>query len=429
MLISGWRLYVPIIFFFSYLTGTVLLFEFGPWPWPVTNKSSLYTYLLLAHFSLALGYVTYARVKPKEKLPTSAFPARLIWYSLILSAILILPTSFARTGSVIPDFVAGLDDLGTVYEIAVEKSFGGQAGVWIEYCRIFLAPILAALLPLTFFYWREMRVRERIAAVTIFFLYGAIGIASGINKNVVDLALIVPCMIFAAVIAGKIHIDRKRLVVGLVLLIACGAGALTYFSNTQTARVYSGAAGGYFGPPLNIRSTVDLGANHWMDDGSIVLVESLARYVCAGYVTVAWSLEKEFTSTYGLGHSMTLARNADRLGLSFAIDDSYPGKLEADDGWGYYRLFHSIHTWIASDVSFLGALVIMYLIGYLFAQAWIDTISRQLPLAVINLAHFVQMLFYFPANNQVVQSPEPFVAFYVLLIAWQISRRQRSPVA
>ena len=86
----------------------------------------------------------------------------------------------------------------------------------------------------------------------------------------------------------------------------------------------------------------------------------------------------------------------------------------------------SIYPWLASDVSFLGVIVVVFLVGRLFAMAWLDTLAGQNPWAVAMLALLLIMLFYFPANNQTMQNGEAFTSFYGVLAAWLYTRRDRS---
>lgn len=59
-------------------------------------------------------------------------------------------------------------------------------------------------------------------------------------------------------------------------------------------------------------------------------------------------------------------------------------------------------------------------------MSWLDTIGGANPLAAVVFAHFIIMLFYFPANNQLMQSGQDFTAFWVILVIWLFLRSPRS---
>src|SRR4029077_7173796 len=96
---------------------------------------------------------------------------------------------------------------------------------------------------------------------------------------------------------------------------------------------------------------------------------------------------------------------------------AYPVRIEKY-GWDAQGLWSSIYPWIASDVSFPGTLVVVFLVGRLFALSWLDTLRGGNPFAVVMFSMFVIMLFYFPANNQMLQTGEALTAFWGTLILW-----------
>ncbi|MEZ4733811.1 MAG: hypothetical protein R3E79_42490 [Caldilineaceae bacterium] len=99
--------FLPIIFFTFYLTFTVLLFAFGPWQWPVKNPQELYTFLFLSQVALFFGYAIGALRRPRGYYWTWSYK-KLIILSLVLNLLLLLPTSYSRTGTLIPNMIEGL---------------------------------------------------------------------------------------------------------------------------------------------------------------------------------------------------------------------------------------------------------------------------------------------------------------------------------
>ena len=87
---------LPLIFFFTYLNVTVLIFAFGPWPWPVRDPLKLYGFLALAHLALAAGYVGAIR-RPARVSTVRWSPRRLLWASIFMNLLLVMPTLRYRT--------------------------------------------------------------------------------------------------------------------------------------------------------------------------------------------------------------------------------------------------------------------------------------------------------------------------------------------
>ena len=106
MIKSSWIRLLPITFFMSYLTFTVFLFAFGPWPWPVMNGTKLYIFLAFANLALLLGYLRGIASTPRDYRGTWSISS-ILRISLVVSLLLLGPTAMARTGSSIPDIFGG----------------------------------------------------------------------------------------------------------------------------------------------------------------------------------------------------------------------------------------------------------------------------------------------------------------------------------
>ena len=98
-----WRL-LPILIFVVYLNFTWALFLFGPWKYEMDRTTTLNLFLGSVHVALLLGYVTGVfgkPSKPRYKLNVGA----LVVVGAITTLVMLLPTSAARTGHVIPQVV------------------------------------------------------------------------------------------------------------------------------------------------------------------------------------------------------------------------------------------------------------------------------------------------------------------------------------
>ncbi len=84
-----------------------------------------------------------------------------------------------------------------------------------------------------------------------------------------------------------------------------------------------------------------------------------------------------------------------------------------------YGVWHSAYTWFASDVSFYGVPVLLFVVGYGFGFSWIcgmrgDFLSR---LVFIMFGNVLLFLF---ANNTYLSSV--FCAFIVFVPFWVFTR-------
>jgi hypothetical protein len=60
------------------------------------------------------------------------------------------------------------------------------------------------------------------------------------------------------------------------------------------------------------------------------------------------------------------------------------------------------------------------------ALSWRETIVWRNPFALAAFVQLCTMVYYFPANNQCLQSGETVTAFWGTVICWQVVRRQRA---
>jgi hypothetical protein len=93
-------------------------------------------------------------------------------------------------------------------------------------------------------------------------------------------------------------------------------------------------------------------------------------------------------------------------------------------GWREGNQWHTLYTWLASDVTFVGVPLIIFLMGRILAQSWIDAVAKASPYAVVLFALLTIAVFYASANNQVLQTSETVTVFWAVLVLWLSGRRK-----
>jgi hypothetical protein len=385
------------------------------------RTGGLYVFLALSHLALFLGYLSAIFRAPAASKYRMNF-GRLITFSSFVALILFFPTSAARTGHAIPRLLAGLNEPGLAYTASLNLR-EAETGL-VEYLRILLGSVLALSLPLTLFAFRRLTPVQRILGISAMLSMVGLFIAMGTNKAIADTVLLIPWMVWAGHLSSVSRVTKKYGLLIAVIALVGFVGFLWFFAKTAAGRAGSIAVSGYLPTTgayvdTNNKFTKDL------PESAAVGVYGLTHYLSSGYYAVYLSLKTPFVPSYGVGNSMFLYRQAARvLGDRSILRRPYPVRIE-QYGWDAYGLWSSIYPWLASDVSFPGVIAVVFLIGRLFAMSWLDTIGGQNPLAVVAFAHFIIMLFYFPANNQLMQSGEDFSGFWVILVAWLCLRSRR----
>jgi len=340
--------------------------------------------------------------------------------SLVVNLIVLIPTNIENTGNALPDISSGLSDPGSAYGNSADTRL--ERTTPMAYVRIGLAPILVLLMPLTIFYWRRWAVGLRAVAIGAILFVVAADVGRGTNKAFADAALLMPSIALAAWMSQGSLGSRKRVALFAAAVVVGLGGFFAFFSATSGSRAGGFAQYGYF------RATGTFADYNYplirdLPPDAQVGALGLSGYLTQGYYALYLSLQKPFVPMFGVGNSLFLQRQAARITDDPTIlREAYPFRIEVD-GWDGLGLWATIYPWIASDVSFLGSLVVVFLIGRFFALAWLDTLGVSNPFAVVVFALFLAMLFYFPANNQMLQDGEGVTAFWTTFIAWLVTRK------
>lgn len=416
---SLWVRFFPLLFFITYLNFTVFLFFYGPWNYPIVDGTKLCLFLLFAHLAFISGYVTNALKKPMSYHgrwnKISVFKV-----CLLVNLVVLLPTASLNLGSTVPDILGAIENPGDAYFQSVELRM--EKTPLINYFRMLAGPLIYLLLPLTVYYWKQISPVLRILAIICLAGIVVTFIGMGTNKAIADTVLLVPWLLLVGHLSGRLRLNRRKIILlGLVCVLAFSL-FLLFFTSTQATRAGSPSSGGYF-PATGAAADFDNFMIRKLPPLAQVGALGLVSYISQGYYAVYLSLEKPFVPMFGVGNSMFLFRQAARItGNEKIADMAYPMRIE-ENGWDGYGLWSTIYPWIASDVSFPGTILIVFLIGRLFALSWLDSLRGDNPFAVGMFAQFLIMLYYFSANNQCLQSGEGLTAFWGILSMWLLTRK------
>ena len=420
----------PIIFFQIYLATSVLTFAFGPWRWPVSNPWQLYSFLILAQVALLAGYLTAIKKQPRPASRQFRVPVA-ITISLVFNFMFFGFIYRTRSGTdfdmggFLAGVTAGLTNPAQSY---TDKSKGlmvlaTQGSTIQDYALLLFYPLLWIAFPLGVVFWRELSIRVRVALVVWTILDLSTWVTIGTNKGIADFVLLLPCLLVARKPAMLANITlRNVMAVGLVAII--GAAALGIFfsmgmlerSNGKLQRLYDARTG--------IQVESDHPAMRYVSPELQVAIASFESYLTQGYYGLAMALKEPFIFCYGVGNSYFLEGLSRRFVSTPIIDNTYPARI-AWNRWALYERWHSIYPWIASDLSFPGTVVFMFLIGRLFGLVWLDVAFCRNPWAVCLFPLLLIMLFYTPANNQVLGNATSAMPFWALLLIWWSSRARR----
>ena len=417
----------PLWFFQAYLAFTVFLFAFGPWPWPVPDPLLLYVFLLLAQWALWLGYKTAAGSRPGGYRGRWT-AVRLIKVSLALNIACIIPNFILRMGrrpaglsDILISVYTGLVNPAANYAARSQALAESAKRGAIEYAVLFLYPALWLLVPLAIVYWNRLKLGHRILIIAFIIVDLLSWVAIGTNKGIADFIMIFSWLLVAAN-PRVLRLDfrgraLKVLAVSLMMIVLF----LGFFAAGQKGR-----AGGEI-PTSDAALAIRLDKENWLvrrlSPKGTGIVAAATSYLGQGYCALSLALKEPFRWSYGAGNSFFLTNLVERFaGQDVVSNRTYPARIEKS-GMMRYSHWHTFYTWMASDVSFPGVLVVMFLVGRLFALTWLDVLRKDNPFAPALFALMIIMLFYIPANNQVLGYVGMANAFWVIGIIWALTRK------
>lgn len=423
---------IKIIILYSLLT--IFLFEFGVMDFQHGDKFLLYFFLICAHLGIWFGY--YCGVYSKR---VSAYNGgydgkylllKLYKYAFIIYLITFLPTFFIETrtytfsiSELIRKIQIGLTDSTILYNDIREAA--KVSGIWrvINWGIVLTGFVRWTFYPLSIYLWEYLKKYQKVFFWIFAFFYLASFVTTGTTAGVFTTAFIigVPFImrryrkqyIWAQDHELKKKSKKRRLLTALLVVLVIFA-CLWMFSNNMRSReasLYAGR-GDFSSFPWFLMPEAVRPAIYW-----------LTGYVAQGYKALSFCLELPFTSTFGVGGSwFTIQNFSSLLGIPI-LDYTYLGKAEAL-GIGAYKNWHTVYTWIANDVSFVGVPFVLFFLFYLMAQSWTDYLDHNDGFAFIFMTIMGFFALYISANNTVFSHSDTLFAFYIVLYLWKRCRKK-----
>lgn len=435
--LKGLQRWLPLVLTLSYLSTLFGLFLAWPINWQIFHEADwqrLIAYVVASYAFLASGYAL--ATGPVRRV---AEPMRWTPYIIVAGAIagfiLLFPASQIYTSRWPWEVLSVVDQQGDAYRSFQEQlqETSGQRGL-IAFVRAIFAPLTFAVLPLGLLYWAHLTWIQRgfvgLAIVTTILF----SLLRGTDREFADL-LIVGGATFLIILARSRAEASKWvstlvrrywpiLIGGLAFLFV----ALSLYSDRKSERLGSlETRTAACINDSNICADIEAPLIAWMPIETRFAVSIFILSSASGFYGLEIAMEKDFEPTWGLGHSPAILS----IYELFTEDDSIRRRTytyrNAFDGWPEQNYWSTLMTWLANDVGFGGALVLLLGLGWLFGRSWrAATVGRSDPAAIMFCAVMISV-FYLTANNQLLGSYDGYFVVAFWGFAWL--REKRRPVA
>lgn len=399
----------------AWLVGSYLLFLLTGRVGEVPNLLRLTLFVFATVGAFAVGYSIRARKYPDQATMSSAdLPVRTATVRRLVLAGGVYYTIYGFSllqqygGSGLAQIARGIANPGTSYvarlrasELLTESSTAVQV-------LTALAALSTPLVPFLVLYWRRIGLFSRTLAMFGLAVYCSYWLYIGTLKGLGDVAvyaltafLVLRKGAFAPTFEGRSRSRRYGVIVLSIALAFVG-----YMVYNQAERLSASSISTYEPNPL-----VAAVAGDQLARGFTVTI----AYPSHGYLGLAYNLESPFVWSEFRGSSRALDSYASQyLGIDSAFQSTYSARTEARTGWPSGMYWATIYPWLASDLTFPGAVLFMGLVGWWLARLWYEAAALRQHLSVLLLCQVAILIAYVPANNQIGVTRPGLIAFLTL---------------
>lgn len=409
----------PLIVAIVYYISTVLLSILGP----VKYFNEAYKYWLVLPFMAGVclcfysGYFVGKRTLSKTHSfysnETIARREGVLLKRTLVVSILSLTIELGYLLSV-GHFSFHLTDVGDLYNARIEN---GENAVFLV--RFIFAAFRMMAIAIGIYRYKNAATRVRILIITNVVLYILVFLFGyGNQKGVSDIIIYSAAAIFVTRVRSNKRINRKTIIIILTMAIA----ALFLFSYMQYLRY----------EPRGINASnfhLYSSGEFYYDTNHVIfklfgeklgfgMASILSGYLSQGYYGLSLCLQLPFEWCYGAGSSYAFSQLLSKFGITGIYDRTYLSRMTESFGRNGLRSWNTIFPWLASDYTWVGAILFFALVGYLLARAWKEVIENDNIVSYLVVVNIMILVLFTPANNQLFHGYDSFVSTWFLIVFW-----------
>lgn len=418
----------PFWLMLTYLSANYSLFVLWPINWPIYSSDAWFW--LNLYMSLCLGTLAFGHIfglRRPVRISKSRFNISFtIIVGGIIAALLLIPSSYIYADRWPWEVFDALQDQNQAYknlqsQLVVTE---GQRGP-IAFVRALTAPLTFCVVPLGIMYWRKLDNLVRVFVVLAAGSSIIFSILRGTDREMADLLIIGGSALLVAMArsdSGFVNLVKQYWKPVILALIFFSIATSLYTSRK------SDRLGGYDNKLTVCANTSGICAD--IDAPYLKYVPLAQRFSISlfvlsnssGFYGMYLATEKDLRSTFGFGHSPAMLAVYQLVTGDKDFAERTYTRRNSDDGWSDENYWSSLITWIANDVGFPGAVVILGILGYAWARSWRDATVGKNDAAAVIFCLFMVMLFYLPANNQVFGTYDGYFIFGTWVFLWMRSK-------
>jgi hypothetical protein len=422
--------YAPLQLSLAWLIGTYLLFLVVGQVEQVTNLERLTVFISCTVAAFTIGYLLKmrklaGRVAGPAPASETLSEERMIRRVTLLSGIyfvalaLLLLTTTGATGpsSVLNSLLSPGD--AYIARIRLDRQQAAEQKVFGLQILTLFSVLYTPLIPFLILYWRRIGLATRSIGISGILLLASYSLYIATLKGLGDLLVFFVVSILVLAFGNwRENVKSSRLLLTWIAVGTLILGAYMAYNQADRVRAF-GSEGRFPANPVLSELTTESFARG---------LSVVAFYPTHGYLGLAKNLELPFEWASGRGSSRALdSYLAQYLGDEGVLAQTYPGRTEVATGWPAGELWSTIYPWLASDLTFPGAVFFMGIVGWWLARLWFEAAYQRSKLSLLLLSQVVILILFVPANNQVGITRTSLIAFISLCALYAIKSLRSRP--
>jgi hypothetical protein len=414
-LIKQKGIYFPIIVLLSWLSLTILSFAFGPYQYKLIKPFVFYSYLVLIHLALFIGYF-YGQKKEGYGLRLKFNYYKTIEITIIISIIYVIIKLILTKGGDIRNLHEVFRNTQEVYHYSSFKHSN-----FFSYLDIFFFPLSVFAITNAIYSNNKLRLPFRMCVYIMILISIGTSIGSATRAGIMEFFVLTFAALLLSIYQNNFVFTTFHKIIAIII-VATSIGGFFFYSNVLIVK-RNGV------PIINPLTNEPVKENYFLYKVTpqylIPTINNTSFYLSHSYYQLNKALNMPFKGIgFGLSNSYFIMDNLEQYtGWSWPKEISYGCRLDKDAGMGYGAYWSTFYTWIASDVTFPGTIVIIFFIGFLLSTALNDTLFHLNPFAVTSFCTLFYFIFHFAFNNP-LQDGSGLMTCFVIPLLWLVFRKK-----
>jgi hypothetical protein len=417
-MLANKKYYYPFVLLFIYSCVTIFFFLYGPYDYILENGTYLFYFLVAVHISLIGGYVLGQKSNGRRLL--------LRFSSLKATKYIIVVIVFYKLISIIGTGGGDLFRVSTAIADPAQAYLDGSTKAGnisiFNYIDMVFAPFVTIGVTAGIFFWKRLTLifKAQLLLYILIVLLSSIG--ASVRSSIIALIINITCGLMASHMAGNIKITARKKVIICFSFIFFILTFFLYTKNLSENRTT------ILVNPVTLQSPNNENFFYKIlpDDYSITIT-GISFYLGHSYYRLNQAISLPFNGLgFGLSNSYFLMENIERItGWGGLKSISYGYRLDMELTQKFGVFWTTTYTWLASDLTFPGVVVLLFFIAYWLSISIKDNILDANIFSIAVFSNLFAFIYSLPTVNP-LQDGSGLINFFSIFLIWIIFRGRLS---